>query len=54
MGYFGMFLLAYVPPLFFRVMDPRLVAAVQGDATRVNIAPAKREALLARWFPDAA
>lgn len=54
MGYFGMFLLAYVPPLFFRVMDPRLVAAVQGDATRVNIAPAKREALLARWFPGAA
>jgi hypothetical protein len=35
-------------------MDPRLVAAVQGDASRVNFAPAKRDALLARWFPGAA
>ncbi len=30
-GYFGMFLLAYLPPLFFRVMNPRLLAAVGGS-----------------------
>ncbi|TVQ30055.1 MAG: alkane 1-monooxygenase [Wenzhouxiangella sp.] len=37
-GYFGMFLLAYVPPLWFRVMDPRLMALphVSGDLSRVN------------------
>jgi len=35
-GYFGMFLLAYVPPLWFRVMDPRVLALVDGDMKRVN------------------
>lgn len=35
-GYFGMFLLAYVPPLWFRVMDPRVLALVDGDLDRVN------------------
>ena len=39
-GYFGMYLLAYVPPLWFRVMDKRLLALphVQGDLSRVNLA----------------
>ncbi|NDY96393.1 alkane 1-monooxygenase [Wenzhouxiangella limi] len=37
-GYFGMFVLAYVPALWFRVMDPRLLALphVQHDLARVN------------------
>jgi alkane 1-monooxygenase len=35
-GYFGMFLLAYVPPLWFRVMDPKVLALVDGDLGRVN------------------
>lgn len=35
-GYFGMFLLAYVPPLWFRVMNPKVLALVDGDLTRVN------------------
>ncbi|MFO1392137.1 MAG: alkane 1-monooxygenase, partial [Steroidobacteraceae bacterium] len=37
-GYFGMFPLAYVPWLWFKVMDPRLLAlpAVQGRLERVN------------------
>ncbi len=37
-GYFGMFLLAYVPALWFRVMNPRLLALphVQNDLNRVN------------------
>jgi alkane 1-monooxygenase len=35
-GYFGMFLLAYVPPLWFRVMNPRVLARVDGDRSRVN------------------
>lgn len=40
-GYFGMFLLAYVPPLWFRVMNPRLLALphVTGNLERVNRGP---------------
>ena len=36
-GYFGMFLLAYVPFLWRRVMDPRVLAQVQGDMSQVNL-----------------
>lgn len=50
-GYFGMFPLAYVPPLWFRVMDPRLLALphVQGRLDRVNIDPRRRAALYRRY-----
>lgn len=43
-GYFGMFPLACVPPLWFRVMDPRLLALpqVRGDPERVNRDPRDR------------
>ncbi|MBL8312849.1 MAG: alkane 1-monooxygenase [Rubrivivax sp.] len=55
-GYFGMFPLAYVPPLWFRVMDPRLMALpqVRGDLARVNVDPAARSRLQARWGRAAA
>jgi len=48
-GYFGMFLMAYVPPLWFRVMDRRLIEAVGGDASRINFEPAKRARLMQRY-----
>lgn len=48
-GYFGMFLLAYVPPLWFRVMNPRLLAAVNRDAARINFAPGQRERLMRKY-----
>jgi alkane 1-monooxygenase len=37
-GYFGMFLLAYLPPLWFRVMNPRLLRLphVSGDLSKIN------------------
>jgi len=35
-GYMGMFLLAYVPPLWYRVMDKKLLALYQGDVKLVN------------------
>ena len=46
-GYFGMFPLAYVPWLWFRVMDPRLLALphVQGRLDRVNVCPRRRAEL---------
>jgi alkane 1-monooxygenase len=38
-GYAGMIVLAYIPPLWRRVMDPRLLAHYQGDAGRANVHP---------------
>lgn len=35
-GYFGMFLLALVPPLWRRVMDPRVLTHAGGDTGRIN------------------
>jgi alkane 1-monooxygenase len=47
-GYAGMILLALVPPLWRRVMDPRLIAHYGGDLSRANIHPPSRDRLLAR------
>ena len=41
-GYAGMIVLAWFPPLWRRVMDPRLVEHYDGDLTRANIQPRKR------------
>ncbi|HET6565723.1 MAG TPA: alkane 1-monooxygenase [Xanthomonadales bacterium] len=48
-GYFGCYLLAYVPWLWYRIMDPRLLALphIQGDIRKINLDPGKRERLLA-------
>jgi alkane 1-monooxygenase len=39
-GYFGMFLLAYVPHFWRKVMDPRVMQWAGGDMSRVNVGPA--------------
>ena len=36
-GYFGMMLIALVPPLWFAIMDPRLVAVAGGRRERINV-----------------
>ena len=50
-GYFGMFPLSYVPSLWFKVMDPRLLALphVAGDLNRINIDPRRRGEIVARY-----
>ena len=48
-GYASMILLAYATPLWFRTMDPRVVAHYGGDVSRANIQPGKRARILARW-----
>jgi alkane 1-monooxygenase len=48
-GSFGMFPIAYVPPLWFAVMDKRLLAAVGRDPARINFAPGQRERLVAKY-----
>ena len=53
-GYTAMILLAYVPPLWRRVMDKRVLAHYGGDVTLANIAPQARERMLARYGSSAA
>jgi alkane 1-monooxygenase len=48
-GYGGMFGLAMLPPLFFKVMDRRLMAWARGDLTRVNLHEPARRRLEAQW-----
>ena len=50
-GYFGTYLIAYIPWLWYRVMDGRLLALphIKGDLSRVNIDPAKRDFLYAKY-----
>lgn len=40
-GYPGTFLLAAIPPLWFRVMDPKVLAWAGGDLAKVNLDPAR-------------
>ena len=48
-GYAGMILLALFPPLWFKVMDPRVLDHFDGDITRANIQPSRREQVLAKY-----
>lgn len=47
-GYFGMFTIAYISPLWFRIMDRRLLNAVGNDPTKINFDPARRAQLMRR------
>lgn len=53
-GYFGVYLLAYVPMLWFRVMDKRLLALahVKGNLDKVNICPDARAAIFLKYGQD--
>ncbi len=53
-GYFGMYVLAYVPWLWFKVMDKRLMELphVNGDLDNVNIDPAAHASIFLRWGQD--
>jgi alkane 1-monooxygenase len=50
-GYAGMIVLALVPPVWRRVMDPRVHAHFGGDLTRANLQPGQRDRLLAAYPP---
>ncbi|HEX7059875.1 MAG TPA: alkane 1-monooxygenase [Solirubrobacterales bacterium] len=47
-GYAGMIVLAWFPPLWRRVMDPRLLDHYDGDVTRANVHPRAERRVLAR------
>ncbi len=50
-GYYGMYLAAYVPWIWYQVMDKRVLALphINGDLSKVNIDPDKRDAIYARF-----
>ena len=48
-GYGLMLGLAYIPPVWRRVMDRRVLAHYDGDVTLANIHPPKRDKVLARY-----
>ena len=45
-GYAGMIVLALAPPVWRRVMDPRVLAHYEGDAALANLHPPKRRRYL--------
>lgn len=47
-GYASMITLTYFPPLWRKVMDHRVLAHYDGDITRVNLHPRRRQRILAR------
>jgi alkane 1-monooxygenase len=53
-GYFGMYVLAYIPWLWFYVMDKRVMALphVRGDLDKVNVDPDARAAVFLKWGRD--
>lgn len=48
-GYAAMVLLAYVPPIWFKVMDKRLINHYKGDFSRIHVYEPKRQALMAKY-----
>jgi alkane 1-monooxygenase len=48
-GYPGCFMLATIPALWFKVMDPKLMRWAGGDIAKVNVDPDRKDALYAKY-----
>jgi alkane 1-monooxygenase len=48
-GYASLIGLTYFPPLWRKVMDHRVLAHYDGDITRINVQPRRREKIVARY-----
>jgi alkane 1-monooxygenase len=53
-GYAGMIVAALIPPLWRRIMDPRLMAHYEEDLSKMNIHPRARRRVTARYGSPAA
>ncbi len=53
-GYYGMYIIAYIPSLWFRVLDQRLLALphVNGNLDKVNIDPESKDRLYNKYGAD--
>ena len=50
-GYPLMFVIAMIPPLWFAVMDRKVVAWADGDFSKLNVLPSEKERLARRYAP---
>ncbi|MGE8538788.1 MAG: alkane 1-monooxygenase, partial [Acinetobacter sp.] len=48
-GYATMLIPALIPPLWYKMMDQRVYQHYQGDLTKANIHPAKREKIFKKF-----
>jgi len=48
-GYGGCFAVAAIPPLWYKMMDKRVMAWADGDITKVNIDPKHKNRLYKKW-----
>jgi alkane 1-monooxygenase len=48
-GYGTMIVVSLLPWVWFRIMDPRVAAHYDGDVSRANLDPARRDELLTRY-----
>jgi alkane 1-monooxygenase len=50
-GYYGMYLEAYFPSLWFKILDARLLALphIDGDLSKVNVDPAMKQHIYAKY-----
>ena len=53
-GYPTMLLAAYFPPVWYKLMDQRLIDHYRGDLSRINMDPEHRQALEAKFGREAA
>ena len=48
-GYASMLLPAYVPSLWYKIMDERVIQHYKGDLSKINMDPEQREAVMAKY-----
>lgn len=48
-GYLGMYSICMIPPLWFAVMNKRLIAAVEGDCSRIHFQPGQQDVLMRQY-----
>ncbi len=48
-GYAAMFIVCYFPPVWFWIMDRRVVAWAQGDVSRIHFQPRKKDRLVSKY-----
>lgn len=52
-GYATMLMAAYIPPLWYKIMDKRVAEHYNGDLSKANIVASKREALIEKYKNNA-
>ena len=50
-GYYGMYIVAYIPGLWFKMMDQKLLALphITGDLSKINVDPDMRQKIYAKY-----